>query len=117
MVPTMSGLFEQISPANVRYYTTLTAELLEDYLFDLCYNLIGTNERKFMALTGEMGIREFDRILREKAASFNLIDTTFVSGSGQNLTLGGQFTTYKMTNGIELTVKHCPLFDKTEMFR
>lgn len=53
--PTMSGLFEQISPANVRYYTTLTAELLEDYLFDLCYNILGTNERKFMALTGEMG--------------------------------------------------------------
>ena len=86
-------------------------------LFDLCYNLIGTNERKFMALTGEMGIREFDRILREKAASFNLIDTTFVTGSGQNLTLGGQFTTYKMTNGIELTVKHCALFDNMELFR
>ena len=116
-VPTMSGLFEQISPANVRYYTTLTAELLEDYLFDLCYNLIGTNERKFLALTGEMGIREFDRILREKVAGFTLVDTTFVSGSGQNLTLGGQFTTYKMTNGIELTVKHCPLFDNMEMFR
>lgn len=54
-VAKMSGLFEQISPANVRYYTTLTAELLEDYLFDLCYNLLGTNERKFIALTGEMG--------------------------------------------------------------
>ena len=54
-VPVSAGLFEQISPANVRYYTTLTAELLEDYLFDLCYNLIGTNERKFIALTGEMG--------------------------------------------------------------
>ena len=54
-VATMAGLFEQVAPANVRYYTTLTAELLEDYLFDLCYNLIGTNERKFMALTGEMG--------------------------------------------------------------
>ena len=116
-VPTMSGLFEQISPANVRYYTTLTAELLEDYLFDLCYNLLGTNERKFMALTGEMGIREFDRILREKAASFNLIDTKFITGSGQELTLGGQFTTYKMTNGIELTVKRCAMFDNMEMFR
>lgn len=114
---TMSGLFEQISPANVRYYTTLTAELLEDYLFDLCYNILGTNERKFIALTGEMGIREFDRILKEKVASFNLIDTTFVTGSGQNLTLGGQFTTYKMTNGIELTLKRCPLFDNMEMFR
>lgn len=112
-----AGLFEQISPANVRYYTVLTAELLEDYLFDLCYNMLGTNERKFIALTGEMGIREFDRILKEKVAGFNLIDTKFITGSGQELTLGGQFTTYKMTNGIELTLKRCALFDNMEMFR
>ena len=116
-VPTMSGLFEQISPANVRYYTTLTAELLEDYLFDLCYNLLGTNERKFIALTGEMGMREFDRILKDKVANMQLTDTKFITGSGQELTLGGQFTTYKMTNGIELTMKHCPLFDNMEIFR
>ena len=116
-VPISAGLFEQISPSNVRYYTTLTAELLEDYLFDLCYNILGTNERKFIALTGEMGIREFDRILKEKVAGFNLIDTKFISGSGQELTLGGQFTTYKMTNGIELTVKRCAMFDNMEMFR
>ena len=108
-----AGLFEQISPSNTRYYTTLTAELLEDYLFDLCYNLLGTNERKFIALTGEMGIREFDRILKEKVAGFQLIDTKFITGSGQELTLGGQFTTYKMTNGIELTLKHFPLYDNT----
>ena len=117
VVPISAGLFEQVSPANIRYYTTLTAELLEDYLFDLCYNILGTNERKFVALTGEMGFREFDRILKEKVASFNLIDTTFVTGSGQNLTLGGQFTTYKMTNGIELSLKRCALFDNMEMFR
>lgn len=116
-VPVSAGLFEQVSPANIRYYTTLTAELLEDYLFDLTYNIIGTQERKFMALTGEMGIREFDRVLREKAAGFQLIDTKFVTGSGQELTLGGQFTTYKMTNGIEMTVKRCSLFDNMEMFR
>lgn len=116
-VPISAGLFEQISPANVRYYTHLTAELLEDYLFDLCYNILGTQERKFIALTGEMGIREFDRVLREKAAGFQLIDTKFITGSGQELTLGGQFTTYKMTNGIELTVKRCALFDNMEMFR
>lgn len=112
-----AGLFEQVSPANIRYYTTLTCELFEDFLFDLCYNLLGTNERKFMALTGEMGIREFDRILKEKVASFQMIDTHFITGSGNELTLGGQFTTYKMTNGIELTVKRCALFDNMEMFR
>ena len=27
-----------------------------------------------------MGIREFDRILKEKAASFNMIDTHFFTG-------------------------------------
>lgn len=70
-----------------------------------------------MALTGEMGIREFDRILKEKVASFNMIDTHFVTGSGQDLVLGGQFTTYKMTNGIELTLKRCPMFDNMELFR
>ena len=42
-VPISAGLFEQISPSNIRYYTTLTAELLEDYLFDLCYKILGTN--------------------------------------------------------------------------
>ena len=112
-----AGLFEQISPSNVRYYTTLTAELLEDYLFDLCYNMLGTNERKFIALTGEMGMREFDRVLKEKAASYTLIDTKFITGNGQELTLGGQFTTYKMLNGIELTLKRCGLFDNMELFR
>ena len=27
------------------YYTELTPELLEDFLFDLSYNILGTNER------------------------------------------------------------------------
>lgn len=116
-VAVSAGVFEQVSPANVRYYTTLSAELLEDYLFDLSYNMLGVGERKFIALTGEMGFREFDRILKDKVASFNLIDTKFITGSGQELTLGGQFTTYKMTNGIELTLKRCALFDNMEKFR
>lgn len=50
-----AGLLEQIAPSNRRYYTRLTAELLEDFLSDLSYNVLGTNERKFVALTGEMG--------------------------------------------------------------
>lgn len=106
-----SGLLEQIAPSNRRFYTRLTAELLEDFLFDLSYNILGTNERKFVALTGEMGMREFDRVLKEKMVTMNLIDTVFVTGSGDSLTFGGQFKTYKMTNGIELTLKYFPLYD------
>jgi hypothetical protein len=106
-----AGLLEQIAPSNRRYYTRLTAELLEDFLFDLSYNVLGTNERKFVALTGEMGMREFDRILKEKVANLQLTDTVFVTGSGDSLAFGGQFKTYKMTNGIELTLKYFPLYD------
>ena len=50
-----AGLLEQIAPSNRRYYTRLTAELLEDFLADLSYNVLGTNERKFIGFTGEMG--------------------------------------------------------------
>jgi len=108
-----AGMLEQISPANKQTYTKLTADLMEDFLFNLSYNVLGRGERKFVALTGEMGMKEFDRVLKEKASAYNLIDTKFVSGSGQELTLGGQFVTYKMLNGVELTLKHFPLYDNT----
>jgi len=108
-----AGLLEQIAPANRSTYTKLTADLLEEFLFNLSYNILGKGERKFVALTGEMGMKEFDRVLKEVASGYNLIDTKFITGSGQELTLGGQFTTYKMTNGIELTLKHFPLYDNT----
>jgi hypothetical protein len=106
-----AGLLQQIAPANKKTYTVLTADILEDFLFDLSYNILGTNERKFVALTGEMGMKELDRVLKAKAAAYTLVDTHFVTGTGQELTLGGQFVTYKMLNGIELTLKHFPLYD------
>ena len=106
-----AGMLEQIAPSNKRTYTRLTAELLEDFLADLSYNVLGTNERKFIGLTGEMGMREFDRVLKEKMANLNMIDTVFVTGSGDNLKFGGQFKTYQMSNGIELTLKYFPLYD------
>jgi hypothetical protein len=106
-----AGLLQQIAPSNRKTYTTLTVDILEDFLFDLSYNVLGTNDRKFVALTGEMGMKELDRVLRAKATGYTLVDTHFVSGTGQDLTLQGQFTTYKMLNGIELTLKHFPLYD------
>ena len=106
-----AGLLQQISPANRKGYTTLTLETLDTFMSDLSYNILGQGERKFIALTGEMGMREFDRVLRQKASGYNLVDTKFINGSGQNLTLGGQFTTYKGLNGVEITLKHFPVYD------
>jgi hypothetical protein len=58
-----------------------------------------------------MGLREFDRVLKEKAGALSVIDTHFITGTGMELALGAQFTTYKMCGNIELTVKHFPLYD------
>lgn len=110
-VYTGAGLLQQISPANQRPYTTLQADIMEEFLFDLSYNQLGVTERKFVAFTGEMGLREFDKVLKQKAEGMRLIDTVFVTGSGQDLKLGGQFKTYSMTNGIELTVKYAACMD------
>ena len=99
-----AGLFQQFSPANGRSFTKLTPNFIMDFLSDLSYNKLGKGERKFLALTGEMGMRNFSQMLETKAANFQLMDTTFISGSGQALTLGGQFTTWKLYNDIELTV-------------
>lgn len=106
-----AGLLQQIAPANKTPYTTLTLDLLDTFMSDLSFNIRGMGDRKFLALTGEMGMRELDRVLRAKASSYTLVDSKFVTGSGQNLTLGGQFTSYKGLNGIELTLKHFPFYD------
>lgn len=116
-----AGLYEQIAPFNRRTYTKLTADILDEFLFDLAYNIIGTGigsqELKFVAFTGAMGKREFSRVLEEKAGAYNLIDTHFVSGSGRDLKLSGEFKTYEMHNGITLTVMHAPIFDDVELNR
>jgi hypothetical protein len=106
-----AGLLQQIAPANRKAYTDLTLNLLDTFMSDLSYNLLGFGQRKFIALTGEMGMREFDRVLREKASGYTLVDTKFITGNGQELTLGGQFVTYKGLNGVELTLKHFPIYD------
>lgn len=108
-----SGLIEQISPSNRRSFTTMTTSLVQDFLSDLSYNKLGKGERKFIALTGEKGMEAFSKMLENKAAAFTTVDTKFVTGSGQELTLGGQFTTWKMYNGIELTLTHFPWLDST----
>ena len=108
-----AGLRQQISPANKSYYSYFSLDLLQDFLLDLSYNILGTSERKFLALTGEMGMIQFDRAVKKEAANLNLVDTKFVTGSGMELAFGGQFTTYKMPQGIEFTVRTYSPYDNT----
>lgn len=110
---TGAGLREQIAPANRREYNAanLTENTLKEFMLDLSYNIIDQPKRKFVALCGEGFMDLFDRAMKDSARNWNLVDTKFVTGSGQELTLGGQFTTYKGINGIEVTLMHYPVYD------
>lgn len=106
-----SGLREQIAPANKRTYNVLTENIIREFMMDLSYNVIDKGQRKFVALCGEFFMDAFDRAMKQSVSKYNLIDTHFVSGSGQDLALGGQYTTYRGLNGTEITLMHMPMYD------
>lgn len=106
-----AGLLEQIAPANKRYYTDLTENIIREFLMDLSYNVIDQGQRKFVAICGEYFMDSFDRAMKVSSSALNLIDTKFVTGTGQNLSFGSQFKTYYGLNGTELTLMHNPLYD------
>lgn len=110
-----AGFRQQIAPANKRYYTELTYDILDEFLLDLSYAATkwGGNH-KFVALTGKMGLREFDRAIKKHAAGNNITVTnsgTFITGSGDELGFTGYFKTVTFLNGIELTVKEFAPYD------
>jgi hypothetical protein len=108
-----AGIREQIAPANRREYTELTEDIIREFLIDLSYNIVPEASREFVCFTGEFGFAEFDRAMKNAAAQYTLVDSKFVTGSGQQLTLGGQFKTYEGLNGTRITLKHLPLYDDT----
>jgi hypothetical protein len=108
-----AGIREQIAPANQRYYTELTENIVRDFLIDLSYNVTPESDRHFVAFTGEYGFAEFDKAMRNSASQYTLVDSVFVTGKGQDLKLGGQFKTYEGLNGTKITLKHLPLYDNT----
>lgn len=113
-VLTGAGIFDQIADSNTRTYTRGTEKLFRDFILDLQENSRDAENKKFIAFTGKGGMQEFDRAMRDSISSSMLVDTHFVTGGGQDLTLGGQFTTYKGLMGTEITVVHVPMFDKKE---
>lgn len=112
-VYTGAGLEEQIAPANKRYYTTLTEQVIRDFMDDLSYNGTEDGPREYVALCGRQFMNLFDQAMKRSASNYNLIDTKFVTGSGQELGLGGQFMTYVGLNGDRITLKECPLYNST----
>lgn len=108
-----AGVEAQISPANKRFYTRLTEKTIRDFMDDLSYNGLEDGPRNFVAFCGRAFMNEFDKALKLSASNFTLVDSKFITGSGQELTLGGQFKTYVGLNGDTMTLKELPLYNNT----
>lgn len=108
-----AGLEEQIAPANKRYYTTLTEQVIRDYMDDLSYNGTEDGPRNYVALCGRQFMNLFDQAMKRSASNFTLVDSKFITGSGQELQLGAQFVSYVGLNGDRITLKECPLYNST----
>jgi hypothetical protein len=110
-----AGVRQQIAPANKLYYAKLTYEVLDEFLLDLSYNANRWGgDYNFVALTGKMGIREFNRAIIAKQKDLGVSVTnagTFITGTGSNLTLTGHFKTVEFLNGVSLTVKEFSPYD------
>jgi len=114
-VITGAGLRQQIAPANRRYYNSLTFDILDEFLLDLSYSTNAWGgDKHFIALTGKMGMREFDRAIKDHAKGNNITVTnsgTFISGSGDSLDFDGYFQTVHFLNGTSLSVKQFDPYD------
>jgi len=106
-----AGVEAQIAPANKRYYTQLTESVIREFMDDLSYNGTEDGPREYIAFCGRGFMNLFDIAMKDSASRFTLVDSKFISGSGQELTLSGQFKTYVGLNGDKMTLKELPLYN------
>jgi hypothetical protein len=110
-----AGVRQQISPANRLYYSKLTYDVIDEFLLDLSYNASRWGgDYNFVALTGKMGIREFNRAIIDRQKELGITVTnsgTFITGTGDSLTLTGHFKKVEFLNGVSLTVKEFSPYD------
>ena len=107
-----AGFFQQISPSNVYYNSFWDIDYLEQVLFDLSYNKLPNDKRKFILWTGERGKQRFHNLLNVASAVFSANNAgNRITGSGNDLSLGGQFVEYRYINGIEIGLGYMPFFD------
>lgn len=108
-----AGLEDQIAPSNKRYYTSLTESTIRDFMNDLSFNGTEGGPREYEALCGRGFMDLFDRAMKTSASRFTLVDSKFITGSGQELALGGQFNTYVGLNGDRITLREYKYYNDT----
>ena len=107
------GVLNQIADTNKWNYSSLTTNLMLDFLTDLLVASKDAENKKLMLFTGVQGIRNFQNAINaEYGNQVTIQDTTFVSKNGMNLSFNNQnWKTYHGILNTEITVVHNPMYD------
>lgn len=110
VVPSGSGLLEQIS--NEDSYSFLSTAKLTQVITDVLFGASDADERVIEVFTGTGGLREADNAMKEAAAGFTLVDSNQVGGSGNNLSFGAYYKTFKHIDGHIIKFTKLNLMDE-----
>lgn len=108
-----AGLEAQIAPGNIRKYTTLTEQTIRNFMDDLSYNGTEGGPTEYTALCGRQFMNLFDQAMKAASSKYILTDTKFITGSGQELSFGGQFKTYTGLNGDKINLMEYKPYNET----
>lgn len=117
------GLREQISPANIHYYTSFSIEKFVDFALSMSVGKLPEDSRNFVVGTGEHGLKMVSRAVEQYAGGFATNSGLSLNrvegiGSGKDATYQRpQYTKVIDINGIILKFIHIPWYDDPVRFK
>lgn len=119
-----AGIRQQMESSGVEYYSDFSIQWLLDVLMDLSEGKLPTDDRHFIAQTGERGAVQFHLALENHSQLFvPNFDTSRIFKSSNNGGMsgvsmakgyGGQFLEYIGPNGIKFTISVNSMYDDRE---
>jgi len=115
VIPIGSGVLEQI--INKSTYSKMTYNTLVSKVGDALFGQSDTGNMNITLMTGTGGMREFDRAMKDAGATIigpfgaGDVASKFITGSGNNLALGGFFDTFYHIDGYVVKVKLNQVFN------
>ena len=113
VIPQGSGLYEQIQHKST--FSTLTYSSMVSKIGDALFGQSDTGGMSITLYTGLGGIQDFDNAMKEQGkillTDFTGVADKFVSGSMNDLMLGGFFKGFYHVDGYVIKIYHNPLQD------
>ena len=114
-IRTIAGLWQMTDYGWKAKFSKFSIPFLEEILLDVFFGRkeMG-NARNVELWTGELGMRMFDKAVREQLNTFGtflISPENYQNGTRMNMGGGGQFISWEMVGGGKITLRHMPSLD------